>query len=261
MVKLLLILFSVVTLVRAEEPKRFNGSFSTSVESDFKQLDDSEKILALTSAIRLSYMFPKLFTVSSGIFFDKDLVGERKENVNDTYISLSRKVGEINENLPITGKTTIFLPISKSSRERTFLNTGYKLSGILGVKVPTIEALSGSVALNFTQNFHRSEVTMGGQSNKQFLFSAGGSVGYEFLKHFEASMNLEYIKGITYQGNIVDTYSTGQQISYNASEKFNLGVGHSLGGNIYKANGYESNISAFDLNESTVYMFVTMEIF
>ncbi len=258
--KLLFILLTVSNLLRAEEPKRFNGYFSTAVNSDFRQLNDVDKDLSISSAVKFSYLFPEIFTVSSGIFYDKDLVGMRKGKIKDTFISFSRRLGEINQYFPISGQATVFLPISESSRERSFLNTGYKLTGIVGVKVPSIPAISGSFNLNYTQNFHNSAVAMNGQSNKQFLFSAGGMVGYAFLNDFEASINFDYVKGITYHGKIVDTYGIGQEISYNASKKINIGVGHSLGGNIFKVNGYDSNISLFDLNESTVYLVFTMEI-
>jgi hypothetical protein len=248
-----LVLLTLIGVAHGE-PTTFSGSFNTSINTDFLPASSLDKELSSSNALGVVAKIPNLFNVSSKLSFDQDLRGERKGEINDTYISVSRKIKDFNENLKVSGSTTIYIPISKSSREVSFLNTGYKLSGTVQTGLPRFPNLSTIMGLSFVQNFHRSAVSASGSSNKQFLISASSEMTYTFLKNFDASASFSYTKGRTYKKVIIDTYSSGQQISYNASEKLNIGLGHSIGGNIFKINGKKYNFSIFDVNKSKVYL-------
>ena len=123
--------FILLTLIGVAqgESTTFSGSFNTSINTDFLPASSIDKEIFSTNSLGVSAKIPKLFNVSSRLSFDQDLRGERKGDLNDSYISISRKLKEFNENLKVSGTSTFFIPISKSSREVSFLNTGYKLTG------------------------------------------------------------------------------------------------------------------------------------
>lgn len=253
-------LFTILTVVgTAGAQDRLSGSFSTEVNTDFKKTSDFDKELFVSSAVNFSYLFPKAFTLSTALTYDKDLQGERKGELKDTYITAARKIKEFNENLALSASTTVFIPISKTSTDKTFLSTGYRLKGTLGIKMPQIPNLSNSVSLGFVQNFHRSNVTISGSSNKQYVFTTSFNTAYSFWKKFSASMNFNYSKGITYKGRIIDSYASGQEIAYSATEKISLGIGHGIDGNLAGTNS-NSHLSIFDVNKSTVFMFINLGI-
>jgi hypothetical protein len=240
--------------VASDETTKFGGSLNSTLNSDFKPTSDINKEFSLYSGVVVSATIPQLFKISSGLSYSKDLVGERVGEINDTSLSISRKIKDFNENLSLSGSASIFIPISKDSREVSYLNTGYRLSGVLNTKLPQIPNLTSIWALNFIQNFHNLEVTAYGQSNKQFVVSVSNEVTYYFLKRFNVNMNISYAKGFTYQGFIIDTISGGQALGYDASEKLSFAVGHGLSGNIFKPNGQDYNLSFFDPNRSKFYM-------
>jgi hypothetical protein len=128
------------------------------------------------------------------------------------------------------------------------------LGVILKTLLPQIPDLVSTWGLNFVQNFHNYEVSEYGESNKQFLVSITNRATYSFLKQFYVSMSIAYTKGFTYHGFIIDTVSGGQEVGYNASEKLNFAIGHSLGGNIFKPNGQDYYLSFFDANRSKFYL-------
>lgn len=255
----LLILFTAFEAANAQAQNRLSGSFSTEINTDLKKASDVDKETSVSTALNFSYLFPKVGTVTTAFVYDKDLQGERKGEIKDTYISLSRKIKDFNEIYSLSGSTTVFVPISTTSTSKTFLSTGYRLKGTLGIKVPRIPNLSNSVSFGYVQNFHRSNVAISGSSNKQFVFTTSLNSTYAIWEKFSASMNFGYSKGVTYKGRIIDTYTSGEEVSYNASKKLIFGLGHGIDGTLAGAR-VNSNLSFFDLNRSTVYMFINLGI-
>jgi hypothetical protein len=247
------VLFLTIGVAQGETTQ-FSGSFNTSLNSDFRQTSDINKGFYSSSGLNISAEIPKLFTVSTGLSYAKDFVGERSGEIEDTSIAISRLIKEFNTNYSLSGSASIFIPVSKDSREVTFLNTGYRLGVSLTTLLPQIPKLISTWGLNFVQNFHNSDTTEYGDSNKQFLVSITNRATYPFLKHFKVSMSIAYTKGFTYQGSIIDTVTGGQELGYNASEKLNFALGHSLGGNIFKPNGQYYNLTIFDANRSKFYL-------
>ena len=248
-----LILFLTIGIAQGETTQ-FSSSFNTSLNSDFKKPSDVTKGLSSSSGLYVTAEIPKLFTVSSGLSFEKEFLGERNALLEDTQISFTRKIKDFNENLSLKGSASIFVPLSENSQEVTYLNTGYRLGVILTTLLPQIPNLIGVWGLNFVQNFHNNDVSEYGESNKQFLVSISNRGTFTFLKQFYVSMSIAYTKGFTYQGFIIDTVSGGQELGYKASEKLNFALGHSLGGNIFKPNGQDYYLSFFDANRSKFYL-------
>jgi hypothetical protein len=93
-----LILFLTIGLAQGETTQ-FSSSFNTSLNSDFKQSSDVTKGLSSSSGLYVTAEIPKLFTVSSGLSFEKDFLGEKNALLEDTQISFSRKIKDFNENL------------------------------------------------------------------------------------------------------------------------------------------------------------------
>jgi len=256
----LLILFTVVGGINAQAQNRLSGSFLTELNTDLKKASDVDKETSVSTALNFSYLFPKVGTVSTAFVYNKDLQGERKGEINDTYISLSRKIKDFNEILALSASSTVFVPISTTSTNKTFLSTGYRLKGTLGIKTPRIPNLSNSLSLGYVQNFHRSNVTISGSSNKQFVFTASLNSSYALWDKFSISKTFSYSKGLTYTGKILDTYTSGETISYDASKKLTVGIGHGIDGTLAGAR-VNSNLSFFDVNKSAVYMFINLGIF
>jgi hypothetical protein len=183
-------------------------------------------------------------------------MGERKGEVRDTFLAITKPITEFNDYLNLTAKLNWYIPISKFSREEAYLSTAYRLALILGFdfgfwKIPS---LGGYARLDFLQNFHRSNTNAYGGSNYQYNAFALGGVNWTFLKKFNIALDFSYVKRWTYEGNIQDFYSSNQTLSYSITNKFNVGIGHALGGNILAVNGRDSNVALFDPEQSSAFL-------
>lgn len=246
-----------VKKVKVEKPKvKFRASFSSSFNTDFKRFGDINKSFTNSSGLRFSLSFPGNWSLATALFFDKSFMGERKGEIRDTFLAVTKPIVQFNKSLNLTAKLNWYIPISEFSREKTYLTTAYRLAAILGfdfdfIKVPT---LGGYARVDFLQNFHRSNTNAYGGSNYQFRALGAGGVNWTFLKKFNISLDFTYTKGWTYGGIIQDFYSSNQTLSYSITNKFNVAIGHALGGNILAVNGRDSNVALFDPEQSAAFL-------
>ena len=267
----ILIAFSVLSLnaysssIKVEPEKKekvkkskvkFRASFSTSFNTDFKKFGDINKSFTNSSGLGFSVTFPENWSVATALFFDKSFLGERKAEIRDTFIAITKPITKFNDYLSLTAKLNWYIPISAFSREKSYLNTAYRLALILGFdfgfwKVPD---LGGYGRLDFLQNFHKSNTNAYGGSNYKINIMALGGVNWTFLKKFNIALDFSYVKRWTYEGNIQDFYSSNQTLSYSITNKFNVGIGHALGGNILAVNGRDSNVALFDPEQSAAFL-------
>ena len=234
----------------------FRASFSTSFNTDFKQFGDINKSFTNSSGLRFSLSFPGNWSLATALFFDKSFMGERKGEVRDTFLALTKPIVKFNDYFGLTAKLNWYLPISKFSREEAYLTTAYRLALILGFDFGfwSIPNLGGYARIDILQNFHRSNTNAYGGSNYQFAVFGLGGVNWTFLKKFNIALDFSYTKRWTYAGNIQDFYSSNQTLSYSITSKFNVGIGHALGGNILAVNGRDSNVALFDPEQSAAFL-------
>jgi len=253
---------SEVTVKPVEKEKvdrskvKFRGSFSTSFNTDFKQFEDVNKSFTNSSGLRFSVSFPENWSVATGLFFDKSFMGERKGEIRDTFIAITKPIVSFNKSLGLTGKLNWYIPISEFSREKTYLNTAYRLALILGFDLAGIGAKSigGYGRLDFLQNFHKSNTNAYGSSNYQYNAFALGGINWSFLKRWNVALDFSYVKRWTYGGNIQDFYSSNQTLSFDITNKFGVSIGHALGGNILAINGRDSNVALFERDQSVAFL-------
>ncbi|RLA66217.1 MAG: hypothetical protein DRQ88_07360 [Epsilonproteobacteria bacterium] len=234
----------------------YRFSFSSSFNTDFKQYDDINKSFTNSSGLRFSLSLPKSWTIATGLFFDKSFIGERKGEIRDTFIAVTKPLVQFNKSLGLTAKLNLYLPISEFSREVIYLSTAYRLALILGFDLAGIgiPSIGGYARMDILQNFHRSHTNAYGSSNNQFKILGLGGVDWNFLKKLNLALDFSYTKALTYEGNIRDYYGSNQTLSYSITNKFSVGIGHALGGNILAVNGRDSNVALFDSNQSVAFM-------
>ena len=210
-VRLLILLCLLLPQVRGEESIKVQDkkkekvnkkkvkstvSFSTSFNTDFKQFDDINKSFTNSSGLRLSLSFPQNWALSTALFFDKSFKGERRGEIRDTFIGVRKSIPLDDHGLRFSTNLNLYLPISKISREITYLNTAYRLAFILGLNFKGIGApnLGGYIRFDFLHNFHRSNTNAYGSSNYQYTGFLLAGLDYSFGPKWNLSFDFNFFK-------------------------------------------------------------------
>ncbi|MFZ8932572.1 MAG: hypothetical protein ACO2ZP_01555 [Bacteriovoracaceae bacterium] len=226
-------------------------SLGSSISTSLHGFDDNRKRTSSNFDIRPSFTLKNGLSVSTSLNVTKNLENERELTLNDSYISLGKKLYSLDNGLSLSASMVFGLPISKYSRNDSTLRTSVKVSPRLSY---SYKKLSSGLGLSYRQNFHASEVTVSGDSNTQSAYTTYGDIGYGLSDQISIGASASYTKSYTYRKNERDSYSIEQNISYSPNANLSFSFGHAIGGNVLSVNGRDSNIEIFDPENSSVYL-------
>lgn len=231
-------------------------SLSNTFATDTKTLSDSGKSMSNTSVLSLSYKLSETMKLSLVNIYDKDLENDREGLIRDPKIGISKSFGKLNRYVSASLSATGKIPLSKSSRISTSLQTSLGLGGsiVYDSSQHILKNLSLIYSPGAIVNFHEYRVTTSGSSNTQYTLSNSLTLNYGITDYMSAAASGTYYRNFDYTGHTKDFFSIEQSLSFVLPQNFSLTVGHSAGGSALAINGRESNVQLFDKDLSSYFL-------
>lgn len=151
------------------------------------------------------------------------------------------------------------IPQSKDSRINKNLETslGGKLTVAIQKKL-LLPGLSLKGSLGLVRHIHRYDTSLTGAVLNQYSSSQGLATGYSWGR-LSLDLNFTHLNSWSYQGTLKESYQHSEEISLAMGEHFAIALGHTNGGSVFKDNGYTSNYTFVDENNSMVYARLGMQ--
>jgi len=231
-------------------------SLSNTFATDIKTPNAANKSMVNTTALTISYKLDSTTKLTLSTIYDKDLENDREGLIRDPKIGLSKSFGKLNKYLSAAASTSAKIPLSKSSRITTSLQTGLSLAGSLTYDASEhiLRDLSITYAPAAIVNFHKYRVTTAGSSNTQYTLSNTLAFNYGLTDIVSLSASGTYYRNFDYTGHTKDFFGIEQTASFVLPQNFSLSVGHATGGSALAVNGRESNVTLFDRNLSSYFL-------
>ncbi|MCP4914019.1 MAG: hypothetical protein GY909_12985 [Oligoflexia bacterium] len=236
-------------------PKAWKVGLGSTFESNLQRTDSTDYSLTNTTYGSLKFTTEGGTSISTSVAIDKDLQGDREQNLRDSTLSLGRSLQKFNDETSLSGSLAFTIPLSDSSRESTGLKTAVRLRPALSYDASKsiTEGLSITYLPSVKAYFHDYETKASGGSNTQYAVANRLVIGYSITDSLGLSLDNTYLRTWTYSGVSKDIYSLYQSLGYDVNENFALTVGHAIGGSVLAVNGQEQDIDLFDSENSTIY--------
>ena len=245
-----------------KQPSVFSGMASISRSTSLYDLKDGSKYDGMDYLVGFGLNF-NFGSFSSKLSYSQDLNDKTGENssINDTnitysYLPISISKNDRGVNLGWVPSVTMIIPLSDRSRNVEQLQTALIASAGLSLSAGKNTAMSGlgsKFSISLGQNFHQFETDKNGTiSNKM---SSNQSIAlYYTLSDFTFSLAYANMYRWPYSGNVKNSFSLSQDITYSFLDQYSVSIGQSNSGSTLKPNGYDSNISLFSDTNSILYL-------
>lgn len=207
----------------------------------------SETSLEIAPSIGLTSML-KLALVSS---LSREFDAAATTTLSNTRLSLSHAVLPIGREVMLTPSVSATLPTNK------FAVDDDTYQGALGGQVSLSRDLQDhrmpiTVAARFgyERSFHQLTLNSGSAPNIRERIREGLNLKWMMNSRWSLSVDAMATQAWTYRGVIRNRFDLSQELGFDVDPKLGFYIGHSNGGNAFKANGRDSNIALFDANSS-----------
>lgn len=203
------------------------------------------------------YKINDTFTVGAKSIFTYNNYGPKDSTLSNTLISLGIKGYKFNESFVTNHSLSTTLVTNKESQEVDRLRAGFGISNGL---IFTSSLIDAEYKLGLSKNIHEYNFNAEGKANIEYRISNSLEVKFPITQKFYLSSLGIYRIGYTYQKFQRYSYEWHSDLNFDATEKLSFNLGISNDGSALKANGVDSNISAFDENTSSVRAGVSMTL-
>lgn len=190
--------------------------------------------------------------------FSEDARTPGSSDIDDIVMAHGFKGWDLNR-VKLVPSVSFVLPQSKNSRINTNLETS--VSGKLTVALQQKLLIPGFYfkgSLGLGRNFHRYETALSGAVLNQYSSSQGLATGYSF-GIFSADLSFAHLNAWSYQGTMKESYEHSEELSLALGDHVGFTLGHTNGGSVFKDNGFTSNYTLVDENNSMVYARLGMQ--
>lgn len=208
--------------------------------------EKSERESATSILLAPSYKLSGVATLSAKAILNKDNYGPRNTTLSHTTISLAIKGFQLSDKLTTTHALLGVIPTDEQARKEDRLQGAIGISN--GLKLDT-QLAQLDYKLQLKRNFHEYTVNFEGRPNIEYTLSNALAVTIPITDKFSFISAGIYKNGRTYKGFERTSFELNFDINYDFTPQLSLNLGTSNDGNALKANGVDSNISAY--NEDT----------
>lgn len=211
--------------------------------------ENAKREEALDLALGLGYKINNKLRLNIRTFVSKPNTGSQETEISNTQLGLGIRGYELSPRLSTVHSVSAILPTSVQSREQDRLLGGISLSNGLRHQnsILTVQYLLG-----INENFHEFNVNALGSPNVQRTLTNTLITQFPLPKRFSVSAIGVYNSGRTYAGKERSSFQFHGDLNYEMSDKMTLNIGLSNAGQALKANGVDSNISAYDADASVL---------
>lgn len=252
---------SQTSVVKLPEVQKETQSFNLGLAAEYSQKNAVEVTKERENDFSLTflpvYKINDIFTVGAKSIFTYNNYGPKDSALSNTLISLGIKGYKFNESFVTNHSLSTTLVTNKESQEVDRLRAGFGISNGL---IFTSSLIDAEYKLGLSKNIHEYNFNAEGKANIEYRISNSLEVKIPITQKFYLSSLGIYRIGYTYQKFERYTYEWHSDLNFDATEKLSFNLGISNDGSALKANGVDSNISAFDENTSSVRAGVSMTL-
>jgi hypothetical protein len=150
---------------------------------------------------------------------------------------------------------TAIIPIAKNSKKNEKLQTALVASLGYSLSPKALSALSLNLGFTAGHNFHEFDVDENGKILNKYSSNQSIGVSYAISK-VSLSLNYTHKNRWTYQNVMREGFDLSQKATMTFIPEFYVSLGHTNSGSAVRPNGYESNISFIDDDNSLIYITV-----
>ena len=193
-----------------------------------------------------TYQISKLVSASIKSVVSKQNSGPRETLLSDTQLSLGIQGVQINSELESLHSIGGVVPTSEKSKVDRFQGGVSVTNGLRLTKTYVTLAYK----LGLSRNFHEFTINPEGEPNVEYRLSNSLSVDVPLTEKFSISTVGVHRFGKTYRNFDRSAFEIHADLNYAVSKQLTFNVGTSNEGSSLKANGVDSNITAYNENTS-----------
>ncbi len=226
-------------------------NLETSLEHSQRTAQDekSKREESMDLSLGVGYKINQTFKASIKTYFSKPNTGSQETEISNTQLGLGMRGYELNSSVRTTHSVAAIIPTSVQSREQDRLKGGLILSNGLRYQG---SVLMLQYSLGLTENFHEFNLNAQGSPNVQRTLVNSLTTQVQLAKRFSVSAVGVYGAGRTYGNKERSSFQFHGDLNYDVDSKMTLNLGTSNAGQALKANGVDSNITAFDEDSAVI---------
>lgn len=244
-------LFLIINLTTplAVFAKNFSVSPSVGLSSNRYAFNSQQNQSSLDFDAVASYV--SSYGVNYGNYFaiSKDFVGEEKWEVADGYFYASSSLGQLNEEIKVSGLARVIYPLSETSRKYDHLIGRLMIAPIFTSDLALVGApfIGLTYRPSYTHSLYEYKVSLNGKSNPRSSIGNLFAVSIDAWSLFTLSSTLSYSVSWSQSGNQrPDSFTWAHEIAIPVSENSELSLAYENVAGAKDPSGTESNVKPFD---------------
>lgn len=225
-----------------------------STSSNLAAEGTAEREASVDLDIRPSYQINKNISVGARSILTQDQTGPKDTTISDTSLSLSIAGPTFGESVATSGTLSGILPTSENSSKRDRLRAGAAVTGGL---VWQASKFTTKYSLAARQNFHEFNLNAEGDPNIRNTITQVLSTEYAFNDTWSVSAEGLYRMGYTYANSPRQSYEFTTSLAANVTNSLSVNVGFGNQGAVFRPNGVDSNVRAWDDRSSVIFAGLT----
>lgn len=223
---------------------------NSSVAKD--ELSDRESSTELL--IGPSYSINKRYSLAAKAVVIQEQAGPKNTAISDTTLALNAVGPSIGTSVTTRGSLAGIIPTNEDSVQLARLKGGVSLS--TGLNWEAGQFLT-KYTVSLRRNFHEFTQNAQGSPNIEYTLTQVLSEEYSFNDILSLSVEGVYRNGWTYSRSPRQTYEFSASVNANVNKQWSVSLGFGNDGAVFKPNGVDSNIRAWDDRSSTVFAGLT----
>lgn len=239
-----------VTKVSADDEEK-NKKFILESAIEYSQkisVDElGEREAGTDFTIAMGYKLSPLASIKAKGVITKQNSGPKDTTYSNTQISLGIKGKELTEELKTLHSLAVVVPTSQESIERDRLKGGVSLTNGLKFENPYVTV---TYLLAIAKNIHEYTFNAEGDANIEYNVANSLEVAIPVTDKFSVVVAGLLKNGRTYGGFQRSSFGLSGDLNYDIRKDLTVNLGTTNEGSALRANGVDSNISAYDANTS-----------
>ncbi len=202
------------------------------------------------------------YTFSGYFYFYQNIDDTSDNEWDDSSLSLNRKAWDLGDYFLLTPYVNYGLPLSKKSRENSFLKStlGTSLAVSLNGKNLEHPELNVTYSLNATKMFTSSTENSKGEPNIDWRLRQRLSASYEFYNSFSFSTRFQFDSAYDTESSVTNAFLHFEQLEYYFNDYLMAFAGHTNSNGLFNPETYQNNLKLYDNNSSEYYMGLTLNL-
>lgn len=193
------------------------------------------------------FKLSSLLTASAKIAINQDNYGQHETTASDGTVSMAITGYQISRDFITLHSVGTIIPVSDKSVKTDRLKGSISMSNGIGY---TGDYFNLSYKIGVVRFFHEYTQNAEGSPNIQYRLSQVVDLKVPFTEKFALSTSMAYRIGRTYNDFERYGFIYDGDLIYDFTDKFGANLGITTDGSAVKANGVDTNISAFNENTS-----------